>query len=289
MKKILIFPLICFLCLRAGGAFLVFASTDNPAGNSGIRTHSIILGAKVHYFDYKEELPPGLKSTESGWLPGICLSYRFTPEDHPFFACSRMDYADAKTKYDGTTQTGMPVIDSTRNHLLLLETDLGLTVSLPDLPFSISCYSGLVYRFWFRGVGMREDIAPLSEEYSWFQVPLGIRPDFYASRYIRLWLDLSVRFMFGGRIRVNLRDMDPGFENASAVLGSSPGWRLETGLAVRLIQGLYLLINPFFEYSAIRMSNTFDIVYNGSMAGRGYEPSSVTLQYGAGLSVEKRF
>ncbi|MDD5066033.1 MAG: hypothetical protein PHF84_03195, partial [bacterium] len=150
-------------------------------------------------------------------------------------------------------------------------------------------YSGIGYRYWLRGLGSREDIMPMSEEYSWYYVPVGIRIAWKVSRKIELSLDNTLKLMFKGNIKVNLSEGDPYYNDPSASLGSRTGWRIMPGVNFEVYPKLHLLIGPWYEYSAIQQSPVFAITYAGKLWGYGYEPSSRTHQFGLDIYLGRRF
>lgn len=249
--------------------------------------HLIMLGAKCYNYDYKEDLPPGRKSTELGWLPGIfiLLNVNTISIIHNRFL---VEFTDAKTKYDGTTQSGSPVKDNTRNNFLTLETDIEFNIELTS-SFILTPYIGIGYRYWYRGGSEKPDYAPYSEDYSWYYVPIGIKPIIKIGKNVIWDFDIVVKIMFNGKIRVNMTDTHPLYNSPKADLGNKPGFKIGTSLNFKMARDIIFVLNPYYEYSAIKKSNTFIITYNSNPYAYGYEPSSTTYQYGLDLGIGYQF
>lgn len=267
-------------------SFMIMVGITALAGNVAAEgPHSLEASLMYYYFDYKEDLPSPFKSTESGWLPGISLAYAYRGTDNPVYGRLLFEYTDAETDYDGTTQSGVPLTDTTDNKFLRWEGNIGYTFIRQE-GFDLTAYTGLGYRYWERGVGGQ---APYSEEYSWKYVPVGLRAGY---RFSDRWdgaLDLSARIMLDGEIKVNLSDIDPLLNNPKEDLGNKTGWKVEAPFYYKLTSPWSLVFTPWYEYSAIGKSDDFLITYAGTPVALGYEPESRTNQYGVNMGVKLRF
>ncbi len=103
-----------------------------------------------------------------GWIPQVRLGYSYVADDRLYFrAFGETSVADDDTDYDGSTMSGVPLKDTTRNDFARLEMNAGYTYR-GNLPFSITPYAGLGYRYWKRDIGY-------NETYSWWYIPVGSR------------------------------------------------------------------------------------------------------------------
>ena len=85
------------------------------------------LDLRISYFDYKEDLPAPLKSTESGWIPGAAIGWTRTKPDS-VYARAFLEFDSGDVKYDGTTQSGTPVTDASSDQFLFrVEANIGYT------------------------------------------------------------------------------------------------------------------------------------------------------------------
>lgn len=234
-----------------------------------------------YHFGYKEILPPPYKSTEKGLLPGLGVELVRLEKGPSLFARLVGEYTGANTAYDGTTQSGIPATGETNNTFLGAEGCVGLTLPAPSTT-SLTVYTGLGYRSWVRKLGDEEVYgqAPYHEHYTWKYVPAGLRWDSRSKGHWGYGVDLSTQIMFGGMIRIYFTDIYPTLNDLDLVLGSRPGWKLQAPLRYR-----YLTVTPWFESSAIGQSNTDTLRLRGEPIAVGYEPSSVTRQYGLNVGV----
>ncbi len=249
-------------------------AVSGPAATADAPGSSLRVGLSYYQFDYQELLTLPLKSTEKGLLPGVSARLALEPRAGHWFLRGSFDFASAQAKYDGSTQAGKPLVEDNPHLLVNLDGTVGW------IAFSgVALYSGLGGRYWRRG-------GSYSEEYSWFYLPLGLRLQLGLGRDFRLGLDASARFMFGGLIRVNLSELDSGFNNPLARLGSRIGYHLEVPLTCQVAAGWAVVLAPWFEYSAIGQSEYFAVTQNSKTVAAGFEPSSRTMQYGALAGLE---
>ena len=107
---------------------------------------SLEFGLNYFYFDYKEDLVPPHKSTESGWLPGIYFSYDYKKKSS-FYTKLYLSYAGGDITYDGSTQDGTPlIIADSRQRFLKLQWDIGYTFPLGKRA-SLIPFAGYGYRY----------------------------------------------------------------------------------------------------------------------------------------------
>lgn len=95
-----------------------------------------------------------------------------------------------------------------------------------------------------------------------------------------------MKFMFDGKIRVRLSDIDPTLDNKTMKLGSKVGYRLELPFAYRYDSQWSLLLVPWGEYSRIGRSNAVPVTVGGQPSGSAIlEPASRTVQYGVNVGI----
>lgn len=256
-------------------------------------SHVLEASLQQYHFDYKEDLPAGFKSNEEGWLPGIRLGYDYHGQDNPAYVRLVFEYTDADTDYDGTianldgtAQTGIPFTDVTDNTFVTWEGNIGYTFRKSLGPFRLTPYTGLGYRYWDRSL---HGPSPFSEEYSWWYIPAGFQADFEINDRWSGTLDVCARLMFGGKIQVNLGEINPLLNSPEVDLGNEPGVRVELPFRYRPNGRLGFSFAPWYEYSSIDRSDSFLITLGGSPFGQGYEPASDTHQYGMRLGVNVSF
>jgi len=256
-----------------------------PAAGEGI--HVAEGGLLLYHIDYRETLPDTLKSTETGWLTGISLGYEYFGISNPVMATVHMDYTYSHTKYDGTTQTGTPITTTTHNYILDIEATLGFIALRPSFsPLLLIPYIGFGYRHWYRGLVNNNSYY---EVYSWYYLPIGCRGEYFLTPVITVGLDISYWKMMGGKIKVALSRLDSGYNDPESDLGNKYGYKIKIPVKYRFRPRWNLMVEPWYEYFKIGRGETFDITYNGSLWGRGYEPPSRTCQYGITVAVQYIF
>ena len=269
-------------------AFLItFPSIPSYAGEYA---HSLGLSLKYGYHEYKEiNEPESFKSNESGFLPGIHLSYTYQAMQNPFYGRLLFEYKEGKTDFDGTTQAGTPIQTTTNNRFDTWEGNIGFTFR-PDpghLQVNVTFYTGLGYRFWNRGLGGQ---APYSEEYSWKYVPAGLLLSYPISEKWKGEVDIAVWVIFDAQIKVNLSETDPNFNNPQAALGNNIGWKIEIPFHYQLSKHWSLNLVPSYENYSFGRSDFFPITYAGLPTPFvGHEPDSRTHIYSLRLGLKFHF
>jgi hypothetical protein len=237
-------------------------------------------GVALYYFDYVEDCPPPLKSTEEDLILGSYAAYTYAGDENSFFGRLRLEFAYAATAYDGTDQKGTPLKGTTVNGFITGEINLGYQLtSRSKSSFHLTPYSGIGYKFRYR------DLGSYSEEYSWGYVPLGLLLEKDFGNRWSVALDASLRFMFDGQIKVNFSNYNSGLNNPKGNLGDKTGYKLAMPLIYHVGQQWAIALTPWYEFSALGRCEPFPIIYNGKVIGAAYEPDSETHQYGADLGV----
>ncbi len=233
-------------------------------GNAISANSAVELGFTYFYFDYKEDLPPGFKSTETGWLPGVYGSYEYSKKSD-VYAKLFASYAAADITFDGTRQDGVPITFSdSRQRFFKFEGNIGYNLPAGDRA-SLIPFTGYGYRYWERGqTRTTPSFSEVQEDYSWSYIPVGIRLDYTATDKLSLGLAAQANFMFNGKMRIPAYDAD--FD-----LGNKVGFYVEAPIRYHLTYNWFLSLTPWYEYSQIGQSNVVIGLY---------EPSSRTHWYG---------
>jgi hypothetical protein len=243
---------------------------------------------RVSYFDYEEDLQTPLKSTEKGWIPGGTLYWTRTKPSAPFLkAFMELSYGDLK--YEGTTQAGRPVSNSGSTQTLFrAEVNFGYTFAWRKS--LISPYTGYGYRFWQRGDSeVVESVAFVREDYYWHYIPVGVRAVVQISEAVLFEPNLGARFVFHGRMKAYLTDIDPNYGGDPEFdLGNKIGWFVELPVRYLLYKKWSVAFTPWYEYSKIGKSPIEGVSYGNSTVFF-FEPSSTTHQYGFNIGVGYSF
>jgi len=251
-------------------------------GISYAQPHRFEIALSYFHYDYKEDFTPPLKSTETGWVPQVRLGYSYMADERFYFrAFGEASVADDDTDYDGSTMGGVPLKDTTRNDFARFEMNAGYTFK-GNLPFSITPYAGVGYRYWKRDIGY-------NEFYSWWYLPLGVKVLYPVDPKWSVGLNASVNFMFDGRMTISYKD--DTFANTTVSLGNRPGYLVELPVSWRPRVNWAFTVTPWYEYSEIGESPWEPFYYaDGTFTGFVVrEPSSRTHVYGVRLSTEYLF
>ncbi|HET6489663.1 MAG TPA: tetratricopeptide repeat protein [Syntrophales bacterium] len=244
--------------------------------------HRFEIAFSYSQFDYKEDLQPPLKSTETGWIPQVRVGYSYVADDQFYFrAFGEISFGNDNTDYDGSTLTGTPVTGTTRDDFARSEVNMGYTFK-ENLPLSITPYIGLGYRYWKRDIGY-------NETYSWWYLPVGVKFLYPVNQKFSVGLNASMNIMFEGWMTISTKN--DVYANTTVQLGNKLGYLAELPLSWRPYVNWAFTVTPWYEYSEIGQSPWEPLYYtNGTYSGFVVqEPSSRTYQYGVRVSTEYLF
>lgn len=274
-------PLYIFILLFFSFPITSFAEKNLPPShlNNNKSEASFYLGLSSTYFDYKETLPPPLKSTEKGFIYGTIFGVTYNK--NKLHIDGKLHFGMGNTKYDGTTQAGVPLKDTTYNTILGFDFHIGKRISIENSLILIP-YTGYGYYQWNRDLGFLE-------VYSWFNLPLGLKVEKTFNDQFKATLDVSYRKMYFGKIKVYLSDINKGYNDPDADLGNKGGIYINLPLEYKLSKDMSFITSAYYESSSIGQSETFTIKFNGVPTGRGYEPASKTKKAGLSLLLKMNF
>jgi opacity protein-like surface antigen len=280
--------LLVILALAVAWAFWAY-----PAAAVGRQYIEVGLGYR--WFDYEEELEPPLRSNETGRLPSARFAYGYQGVDNPIYAELSFRYTAQSTDYDGTTQSGTPVKDSSDNTWWNYEFLAGYIVrNVLDSPIRVIPYSGVGYKVWERNLN---GSSPYSEEYAWFYLPVGVRVEVPVTPEFTFGVDASVRIMFGGIMQLDFDE--PAYDEPELNLGNRVGYKLQMPMSYLVNSRFSVMVNPWYEYTRFGASDWKAVtteVYN-EITGEYdkvnvfsvKEPSSDTHEYGVDVGVRIYF
>jgi hypothetical protein len=240
---------------------------------------SLEFGFMYSYYDYKETLPPPGKSTESGWLPGIYLSYD-RKKSSEIYVKLYGNITGGDLNFNGTTFAGSPASFDHSQFFFKFEGDVGYTVPISEKLLLIP-YTGYGYRYWRRGE--TEAIAGgtfIKEVYTWSYVPVGIKVDYAIDDKWNIGGNAAIHFMFGGKMTSYFSEVNSALPDLEFDLGNKPGYYFEIPVSYEFDKNWSITGTLWYEYSEIGKSN----VVSGL-----YEPDSSTNQYGINLGVAYLF
>jgi hypothetical protein len=248
------------------------------------------FGFMYWHQDYKEDLPAPLKSTESGWIPGIFLSYEYNKRN-AFYLKIFTEFSYGDDTYDGSDQMGNPLVFSDNNHQFLFrgEIDVGYNFALSK-SVAVKPYVGYGYRRWNRGQeAIIQGVATYQERYYWHYIPVGVLVEVNVNDRLTVEPNAGVRYMFYGRATAELSEVDPGFNDPAMKLGNRASYYVEMPIRYKLTNTWSIVLKPWFTYDQIGQSDPADLVYHGTVIGTATEPSSTAQQYGINLGLSAAF
>ena len=241
------------------------------------RAHSCLIyaGLKPWSYDYKETLDLPLKSTESSTrllnvFGGMTL---YDPGD-VFFINGEVDLGGGVTQYDGSTQTGTPVTDTTDNSWLDMVLKGGVKLKSGNAVWNL--YTGIGYYSWTRILG-----GDYKEVYSWLYMPAGFSMDYFFSQNFSLGLDAGVKQMLAGNIGIWFDANSNDTADLNLRLGNRMGYYYSLPMKI-YVDDFTLTCAPYFESRPIGRSTTgtfSDSYYIYEI----YEPSSTAYMKGVKL------
>jgi hypothetical protein len=241
----------------------------------GERKSSLEFGLMYYYYDYSESI----NSNESGWLPGIYLSYDYKEPSNIYIKLYG-NYADGNLTYDGATFSGTPMSFDHSMSFFKFEGDIGYTNAINEKLLLIP-YTGYGYRYWRRGE--TENISGalfIKEQYTWSYIPVGVRVDYKMDDKWTIGANAAVHFMFGGKMTAYFSEVNSALPDVDFDLGDKPAYYFEIPVSYKYDQNWSFVGTFWYEYSEIGKSDT---VYGL------YEPDSKTNQYGFSLGVAYSF
>jgi hypothetical protein len=270
----------------------VFCNPAMAAETTGAEnTSSFELGVTYRHFDYKEDINPPQKSTESGWLPGVYFNYAFQKKS-VFYTKVHLDYAAADIDFDGTTNSGRPITFSDqKTKLFKFEWDVGYPIPLGN-DFTLIPYLGYGFRYWSRGDSRfipQVNAYSIKEEYYSHYIPVGIQADYNVTDRLSIGATAAAHFMFTGKAKSYASEVLAGVADLDFTLGNKVGFYAEIPVTFRFTKNWAVVLTPWYEYSAFGQSDTVNITYGGTVVGYAYEPASKTNQYGVNLGANLSF
>lgn len=267
------------------GSPAVASSAPASREPAPLRNSSIQLGFTYSDFDYREDLTPPKKSTESGRLKGGYAFYEYSAPSHVygklFFGYSADDIT-----YDGSTQGGTPLTFSdSRQRIFKFEANMGYSIPLGEKTAVIP-FLGYGYHYWERGQSrITPTFIEYEENYHWHYIPLGLKLEHALTDRLKLGFTAQMNCMFDGKMealtsRVGLTGNDGTFE-----LGNRVGFYLELPVRIDLTKWLFINVSPWYQYIRIGESNRLNLVLGNMVIGYAYEPSSRTHWYGVNLGL----
>ncbi|HEY3424326.1 MAG TPA: hypothetical protein VGL27_05980, partial [Negativicutes bacterium] len=242
-----------------------------------VNTQTLEISLKDYHFHYSEVIG----DSEKAWLQGINLSYKSqNPNTKEYWRVSH-EQTNHNTDYDGATQSGIPVKTITNNKIKNTEVIFANPIADSEGSFA---YLGYGYHSWDRNI---TGSGGYLEKYSWSYIPVGYRHEYKIDDQWDGAVDIEVKFMFKGQMKASGMGLIDPFR---VRLGNKPGLKIAAPYSYKMNSQWSMLVTPWYEYSAIRQSNTVILTAGGVPIGAAaYEPNSNTHQYGLDIGISYTF
>jgi hypothetical protein len=255
------------------------AGKENGGGNLGMEFD---LGIMYYHFDYKEDVPPPLKSEESGWLPGLYAGLKIVAP-RKVYLNTYVEYSSDEVDYDGTNQVGTPVKGKSSATFLRFQFNIGYTVPVKS-NILLSPYVGYGYRSWERGL---KGASPLDETYIWHYFPVGLSSQFILNDKWSVNPGFEARFVYKGSMKAEFNN--PNYNQLDFTLGNKTGFKFEVPIKYNITETWAITGNPWYSISEIGESEFETLTYSGVPISLAQEPSSETNQLGFNLIFSYKF
>lgn len=249
-------------------------------------TQTVEVAFKKYHLHYQEDAP----DYETGWMAGMHLSYKNQNETTKQYWKISYDTTNHNNQYIGGLQ------DQAGNYLGPFRTTTANKITNKEVIFanpipdakSAYAYIGIGYHNWDRDILGSGGVAELLEKYSWKYIPVGYRNEYKINNKWDGAVDMAVRFMFDGKMKVPSPSiMDPFQVN----LGGKVGFKLELPYTYHMNSNWAMVIKPWYEYWEIGQSNSVPQMINGVPQGNYtvHEPGSKNNQIGIDAGVNYKF
>lgn len=269
MKKLIITILLC----------ITFPIQAQWSENT---TEEMYLGASLLDFTYKEFDDAGtLLDREDGIIPGFMLGYKRQRND--VFTELSFSYHGTDIKYDGQTQSGIPVTTRSDADIYELQLKMGSELRTRN-NYKYEMYGGFGYRFWQRNIRSTAIAAGIYEEYDWSYFMLGAKFPLTKTEESTLDFDIQYTRMINANIFVQLSSL--GADDVNLALGKESGYRFSLPWRIKTQNSSTWVIEPYYEFWEIGKSEIKPITVGGTPTGFVvWEPRSETSNVGINLNM----
>jgi hypothetical protein len=268
------------------------STPDIPDYLQNEKPNRFFIGPEIFYRNYnEEEIRPGFKSFEYGFLYGVKVQYDYVKRNSVYVGTD-FRYNRGQTSYRGIlqdTNTGnvlAPYNSTTNNEFINFEGRLGYTFKADKVGrLLLTPFVGYGYQQWNRNLSGNGEIpgvgsSPIndsSEDYSWNYLAGGLRAEYRPSRRFTVGMNFKLMGMLNGTVDNKVAGQPEG----TLALGNTIQAEVEFPLTYHIVDkpksGIDLRFTPFYRSQNIARGNFRE--------GVGIEPASTTDVYGATAGV----
>jgi hypothetical protein len=257
----------CLLALMFAHDAVADASPDVWKGHFGLDYAAAV--------DYHE---PGM--SESGTLYGLFLDWDTAPRRR-WTVVGNLSAVLSNLKYDGATQSGIPVKSKGNDHVWTGELALGRHLGTAN---NATLYAGIGARYWTDIVSDAMTTSGVTalgyrREITYLYAPVGARVGGALSERWRLEFDAKYMSLIRGRVQSHLEGIDPNYQPLENTQHSGHGYALGVRFAHRQEHNPTFtesFIEPYYQVWSVPHTDNATIYYAGIPVGYGYEPDNAT-------------
>ena len=233
----------------------------------------LYLGPDLFYRDFRENIGGGLKSEETGWIPGIQGVYDFNVPQK-FYGGVDVRWAKGQTLYDGSLTQPLGKTSSYQSHtdntFFNIEGRSGYPFSVHCRKWSLTPFLGGGYQSWSRRSVNK--VVGYDELYTWAYLAEGLRFSWNFSKSWQTGIHLKWMQPLNGKVEIhNLISKD-----ITLNLGSELQIEVEALLAGTVgFSSIGFCFIPYFRFLPIGKSE--EKTWEEKQI---FEPSSVTIVAG---------
>jgi hypothetical protein len=262
------------------------------------KPHRLFLGPDIFYRNYnEEEIVPGFKSFEYGFLYGVNLEYDYVRRNSIYLGAN-FRYGTGQTNYRGGLQfldsdEIIPFESKTDNQFINVEGRIGYTFKADKVGrVLVTPFIGYGYHHWNRdisGDGVipgfgRFLVGDTEEDYSWQFFAAGLRTEYRPIRRLSVGLNFKMMKMIRGKIDIN--------DEVTLGLGNKLHYEIEAPFTFHVIDkpshAIDVRFTPYYRSQDIGRGE-IGILETAEGAILVLEPASTTDVYGATFGVVVRF
>jgi len=225
--------------------------------------------------DYHE---PGV--SESGTLYGLFLDWDSAPKRR-WTVIGNLTAMLSNLKYEGATQSGIPVTSQGTDHVWMSELALGLHLGAAN---NGTLYAGIGARYWTDLVEDANTSAGVTalgyrREITYLYAPVGVRLGGALGERWRLEIDAKYMSLIRGKVQTHLEGLDPNFNTLENTQHNGHGYAVGLRFAHRLEHNPTFtesFMEPYYQAWSVSRSDNATIYYAGIPVGYGWEPENTT-------------
>lgn len=237
---------------------------------------------KGHFaLDYADSVvyhEPGVM--ESGTLYGLYLDWDTSPMRRWTFV-GNLTGMLSNLKYDGATQSGIPVKSKSTDHVWMGELALGLHFGAAN---NGALYAGIGGRYWTDLVGDSNTTSGVTalgyrREITYLYAPVGVRLGGDLGERWRLEIDAKYMSLIRGKVKTHLEGINPNYKTLENTQHNGHGYAIGIRFAHRLEDNSRFtesFIEPYYQVWSVSRTDNATIYYAGVPVGYGYEPDNAT-------------